>query len=364
MGGLALPAATRARLTWRPPTFRAAQSLFAGMPFSYSTLARVNRLLEWHERLAHRFLPRLGSAPPQLEFGAGMTYRTRREDRPHRAATFKGVEPQARRPGPLHPPTYAATPPQTKLENSPERWSADVQTTLQSHPIADNDVEIASFGPIVGEFPGEKIEPVLKRLSKSGREEPSTFALPSLPGLSVPRLTEAPSVPRPRLRLSTPPIPRREVTGAFPQSEPILADAIMVGPGRVKGTKRDGANENGALSWEAARQSIATAALRVPDVATNPDAKSPTAIERLLEQTRKPAPLPGLEIRLVRRSEPEEGDQRRPADARDRVRPNPPASPPPTTPPAPQLDINAVADKVHQILVRRQQFERERKGFY
>jgi hypothetical protein len=40
------------------------------------------------------------------------------------------------------------------------------------------------------------------------------------------------------------------------------------------------------------------------------------------------------------------------------------ALPVPASPPVPQLDINAIADKVSQTLQRRQQFERERRGLY
>jgi hypothetical protein len=43
--------------------------------------------------------------------------------------------------------------------------------------------------------------------------------------------------------------------------------------------------------------------------------------------------------------------------------PSPVAPPSPTAPPPP-LDINSVADKVYQALVRRHRFERERRGLF
>ena len=360
--GLALPAATRTRLAWRPPALRAAQSLFSGMPASFPALARVNRLLEWHRLLAHRFRPWLGWAPSPLEFGAQLTVRTFREGQSLGAAVSTGVTPLAQRFGPREPRSYTAPPPPAQMEDSPERWSADTQPARRSHQIADDETGISGSGPFADEIPRGEAEPESRGLPNSYREEPSPFALPSSPLLSVLRLPEAPEVPRPRLRLSVSPISRREVTGVFPQSEPVLADTIMAEPSREKEITRIVANETSTTNWEAARQSIATAALRAPDVAADPNARSQTAIEKLIEQTRKPVPLPGLEIRVVKPSEREEGDQRRSADERDRATSNTPASPP--VPPAPQLDINAVADKVYQTLLRRQQFERERKGFY
>lgn len=89
------------------------------------------------------------------------------------------------------------------------------------------------------------------------------------------------------------------------------------------------------------------------------------AIERLIERTMVPVPLPGLKLRLVA---PEEltvaGERRVPAEdsrppALDGTGPTPAGSAPP-----PELDINAVADRVYQTLERRQQLERERRGLY
>jgi hypothetical protein len=121
------------------------------------------------------------------------------------------------------------------------------------------------------------------------------------------------------------------------------------------------AAETSPPGWEAARQSIAASALRTPAHAFGEIPQIDSVVEKVIERTHEAVPMPGLEIRLIRPSERETSDQRQRADERDRATPSAPA---PSAPPAPQLDINAVADKVYQTLVRRQQFERERKGLY
>jgi hypothetical protein len=93
------------------------------------------------------------------------------------------------------------------------------------------------------------------------------------------------------------------------------------------------------------------------------------AIERLIERTVMPALLPGLELRMI---DPEEhssrADWEAKADSRQQRNENTQADgqtvAPVPSPPAPPLNINEVADKVYQTLMRRQQLERERKGLY
>jgi hypothetical protein len=108
----------------------------------------------------------------------------------------------------------------------------------------------------------------------------------------------------------------------------------------------------------------ASSAIVLPGAAPEP----PSVIEQLIERITVPAPLPGLEFRLL---SPEEAASatRPPSDAAPDRRPAPTddartSGPGPTLPPAPPLDINAVADKVHEMLSRRQRHERERKGVY
>jgi hypothetical protein len=86
-------------------------------------------------------------------------------------------------------------------------------------------------------------------------------------------------------------------------------------------------------------------------------------VEQLIERTLLPAPLPGLEVRLVPPEQRVTSEARAPADA-----PYPPPSPeehrPEATASPPALNIDALADRVYQTLRRRQQLERERRGLY
>jgi hypothetical protein len=86
-------------------------------------------------------------------------------------------------------------------------------------------------------------------------------------------------------------------------------------------------------------------------------------VEQLIDRTVLPAPLPGLEIRLVPPDRPVNGEAHAPA-----ITPQPPTAPeegPPAAPASPPaLNIDAIADRVYQTLQRRQQFERERRGLY
>jgi hypothetical protein len=86
-------------------------------------------------------------------------------------------------------------------------------------------------------------------------------------------------------------------------------------------------------------------------------------VERLIAGTTMPAPLPGLEVRLVPPEQRAVAEPRTPPDS-----PSPPPAreevhqeTPDRTPP---LDLDALADKVYQTLKRRQQFEQERRGLY
>ena len=107
-------------------------------------------------------------------------------------------------------------------------------------------------------------------------------------------------------------------------------------------------------------ETLTPLANRAPD--QTPPAPGPRdAIARLLEQTGLPAPLPGLDLRIVT---PEERD-------RAETAPEAPAWKPPMDRKAsgrdvagPPLDIEALADRVVQKIERHQKRERDRKGLY
>jgi hypothetical protein len=99
-------------------------------------------------------------------------------------------------------------------------------------------------------------------------------------------------------------------------------------------------------------------------VAANPaGAVAQTVVERWIEQTVLPAPLPGLELRLLR-TEQQASTDNRSSQSSDNEQPATSVPTPPPAATAPPLDINAIADKVYQTLQRRQQVERERRGLY
>jgi len=92
-----------------------------------------------------------------------------------------------------------------------------------------------------------------------------------------------------------------------------------------------------------------------------PDAQS--VVDRLIEGTLLPAPLPGLELRLVQPEEHAVNETNSPADdpkptpVGEETQPEPPER-------APALDLDALADRIYETLQQRRQFEQERRGLY
>src|SRR5262249_3298665 len=101
-----------------------------------------------------------------------------------------------------------------------------------------------------------------------------------------------------------------------------------------------------------------------------PESTTKSVVERLVEQMVFPTPLPGLELRVIRRDDPrapmkaEPSAGRESSSADDRGSAKAPSAPPskPPAPAAPVIDVNAIAERVYRKLVRDQQRARERKG--
>ncbi|HZT32865.1 MAG TPA: hypothetical protein VFA33_23465 [Bryobacteraceae bacterium] len=97
-----------------------------------------------------------------------------------------------------------------------------------------------------------------------------------------------------------------------------------------------------------------------------------TVIDRLAREIVFPSPLAGFELRFrPQEPGPPPAPETAPASAEAQppaatapAEPHPAVSKPPAAPPAPPVDINAIADKVYQTLQRRQLRMQERKGFY
>jgi hypothetical protein len=149
--------------------------------------------------------------------------------------------------------------------------------------------------------------------------------------------------------------PRQEVRGGFPASSPLWP--------RLPESERIRLEPVVSQSppWMRIPQT--------PSPAQSPQASavgSVGAIERLIEQTVLPTALPGLEVRLVSPDMPPPETPRSRADAEEGGEPAvtvPKSLQRPTSSSLPpQLDVNAVAEKVYHLLQRRQLLERERRG--
>lgn len=159
---------------------------------------------------------------------------------------------------------------------------------------------------------------------------------------------------QPQLVTSVSSTPRQEVSGGFPIHQPsqsVLPEA-----------KRTGAEPetSSLMQWVETREA---------STASPSKSESRGAIETLLEQTTMPVPLPGLELRLVSPCEEDSSTHalQHAADADDKQPAADDSTPPvpvPASPPRSELDIDEVAEKVYNTLVRRQQLERERMGLY
>src|SRR5262245_10184659 len=155
--------------------------------------------------------------------------------------------------------------------------------------------------------------------------------------------------------------PRREVRGGFPSRQPAptiterAIDDLAASPPARQAVREE------PFSPARSQHSVAHSGAYSGEQAGALEPRG--AIERLIEQTVRPVALPGLELRLASPERQTSADQSPSNDAEGRgSTPNAAPAPAPASPP--QLDINAVADKVWQALQRRQRLERERRGLY
>jgi hypothetical protein len=188
------------------------------------------------------------------------------------------------------------------------------------------------------------------RQTDSGSVDAQTRRLSTAEANDLPRLIAEQADFQPRLLSSVSSVPRQEIRGGF--------------PGNLNTEIRPPANIS-------ASDLITTAAAN-PPAFRNPLTPEMSSSARSLQvQVSAPPPpmlpaaLPGLHIRLLRPEESPLVTERAANDATPGGRsisetskaPAPSAAPPP-------LDINAVADRVYQVLQRRHRFERERSGLY
>jgi hypothetical protein len=94
----------------------------------------------------------------------------------------------------------------------------------------------------------------------------------------------------------------------------------------------------------------------------SPEDKVLGAMERLIERTVLPLPLPGLTLRILSPERDPPGEKKENPSAGVPI-PGEELSREPA-PPSPPLSVDVVADRVMQKLQRLQRLERERRGMY
>jgi hypothetical protein len=155
---------------------------------------------------------------------------------------------------------------------------------------------------------------------------------------------------QPRLLTSVSSLPRQEVRGGFPAN--LKTELRPAADGSPSEPLRALAPDSSPFGNPLTPEMPSFARSGQVEISEPPAASAPAA-------------LPGLRIRLLKPDESPLATERATSDSTGRARstgeaaraPAPSAAPPP-------LDINAVADKVYQVLQRRHQFERERSGLY
>jgi len=342
-----LPAGLRGRVSWRPPTARAAESFLSDTLGRHATFAwRAARLSTWHERFIRRAQPWPGWSPLSLEF---------RSDEPLAEATGRQGDGETGGWGDEGNPQSAIRSPQSAIRNpqsavrSP-RPRSELALSGRMVSVEANDaptrpaLRLAILRPIMTPAGKRFSTEANDALGGASEERPLlSSALPAI--LRQDLLARAlPATDGPELRLVTSarPTPRREVRGGFPDHHP----------------------SSPAPERTAVEPIVAPMALRaVMDQLSAPAApasapKSQGAIERLIEQTVLPTALPGLELRLAQPEQQASTNHDSPRAVEDRQPATSVSTPPPP------LDINAIADKVWNTLLRRQQLERERRGLY
>src|SRR5262245_12251586 len=318
-----LPAGVHERASWRPLSARAAESLLSGALKRHETFVhRAARLSAWHEQFARRAQPWSGWSPMSLEYSVGelqaegRAQSTRASESGEAPFTKSGSLVQVQRSVANH---HSYAPRQPRSEMNLSRPALRLAVLRPISPIAET---------------ARENEP-----AEISRTHPMWPPLPVGSG----------SAPELRLVTSARAAPRREVRGGFPSRQsslPVTERAI------------DDLAAS-ATARRAVREEQSSPAQSQRADALEP----PGAIERLIEQTVRPVALHGLELRLAPPEQKTSADHRPPNDAESRgSAPNAAPAPAPVSPP--QLDINAVADKVWQTLQRRQRLERERRGLY
>jgi len=332
------PEVMERRQQWRPRALASAESLAGALAGRRRPiLDRACRAAAWYERLFRRVRPFGGWMPLMFEFGAadgerhpGGAQAARQATRPAgRAAVrvpdepgpqtgFRSEPPAAQTTGP-----FAAARPNRSLRVRPPLRLAVLRAVREDSSTAGTaaNAMAAGFAPAL-----------ISHAARSRREVRGGFPV------------GAPSIPSP-------------VVAVAPSSEPAGLAASWPAQTAPANTFQPA----GPMS----RASIPSAA-GIPYTGSMdaPALHSRSVVEQLVEQMAVARAVPGLELRLHRRSDPAaaEGDTQSAAPLPSAADAPPPAR---STAPAPApIDLNSIVDQVQRTLIRRQQRARERKGLY
>jgi hypothetical protein len=301
---LALPASTRARLAWRTPAMSAAQSLIAGLPFSFSALTRANQFLAWHDRLAHRFSAVSGALPTLLELGSDSPSDTFTPggdfdfgsvwaEQGLRATFFASLSPLTLGLHLQETPPRVTSPPETGSRDGFERNAQELRPIRH----VDGEPESQAGAPPLHRFEVRWVAAETTVAPPIARRTSPERAMPNLPISPAPRLPEARQEPRTRLRLSVSLSPRREMPPDYPHREVPVAGRVVaetLGGSEIQPVAADDVSTPG---WEAARRLIASSAVQT--ARANSTAQSETAEETLLKQGGEPSASRPLHIRSL-----------------------------------------------------------------
>ena len=398
--GSDLPRSIAKRQQWRPHGLASAESLTALLGRRRSVfLERSQRLSAWYDRLFRRVRPFQGWTPLPLEITlpvrdgmphsssrAGLTGRPlfaraegdRRHDRqvsrlpirsPIRLAVLGAVREDfaAETENAHHPAVATVAGPALALVPQAARSRREVRGGF---PMSANPIPGFAAPAIPATRTTEPLRSSIEQ-AQLARSKRSASEVRTVSRVSVPALPAMPIVPS----MSVIPPQHREIPGSDPSLEPATPR-----PGSLVEQLRPSTGETGTVPRTSVPPlPVTSTASSMPAIppphqeisgygrSLEPATSQPrNVVEQLVDQMVFPTLVPGLELRLVRRDEPPAPPEPSSSPGRDTpsaVHPHGLANAPPQ-PPAPAIDVNAIADKVYRRLVRNQQRARERKGLY
>ncbi len=358
--GDGLPSAAHQRQTWRPAALDAVDAAVSGIfGRADASAGRAFRWEGWYRDFSERVRGLSDHPPkaldfPQRDFANATESST---DLPVNVGQPTQVEVPGKAPRMGSAPEAKTSAQAIRDWPASLGWSAPTKPSASAARALRPAMElavlsrgVASLAPALRKTDEVKSPPVRNGIAVAS--EPSVKGVtPFVPALALEVSTKA----------------RREIPGGFPV---FRAPEIRL-------------PENGRKREQPAAAPPATVPPAIvparplaifADRAAGPASEKSNAIERWIEGTVMPAPLPGLQMRMlrpgqealpIRRPEARADSPTASADGRhpaaDKAAPPPPARGPSASPPP--IDLASVTEQVYERLQRRQRLERERRGF-